>query len=375
MELDKKKKGVLILSVAGILAGIALIVFLMTYKPSDKGDVVAESANVVSVIPEAETVSTPESKRRAYELGGNSSVEDYWADISGERDAEDGYESEGTVSSRGGITKVDPDKMLEETNRRVEEEQKARQAEEERRRREQDEYMRRYYERQERALDRYVNQAAAQPQSQPEPVKEPEPESVVEERDKIDVEQVKVTRSSGVSSMDDSFSDGSGVSSWDDEGASVDDAYPFKCMFVKQEKLRSGERVTVRILEDMMIDGQLVPANTHVMATCTIGSRIDLNVSSLEYRGRILSLDYDAYDNDGVKGIYAPDLENSQVMEQLKNLGISSGMRTMRSRAGQYVQDILQAGQMVISGSGKERAVYVPAGYQFYLVKSKKLRK
>ena len=197
------------------------------------------------------------------------------------------------------------------------------------------------------------------------------------ERERIDVESVRVVKSGGISSMDDEFGNvaTSGISTLDSNGVDLetDEAYPFKCMFVRQEKLKSGQRVSIRLLEDIVVEGQLVKKNTHLNAVCTIGDRIDIKVSNIELPGRIVNLDFDGYDNDGVRGIYAPDLGNDNTLEDaLKQAGVSAVRRRANTLVGQTVQDILSAGSMVITGTGRDRSVMVPSGYQFYLVRHKK---
>ena len=177
--------------------------------------------------------------------------------------------------------------------------------------------------------------------------------------------------------MDDDFGSvsTSGVSSLDEDDRAwpEDESYPFRCMFVRQEKLKNSQRVAVRLLEDIVVEGQLVKKNTHLNAVCSIGDRIDLKVSSIDINGRIVNLDFDAYDNDGTRGIYAPDLsKDTMVEDMLKQAGVQGVRRRMSTAVGQTVQDILAAGSMVITGQGKDRSVTVPAGYQFYLVRSKK---
>ena len=147
--------------------------------------------------------------------------------------------------------------------------------------------------------------------------------------------------------------------------------YPFKCMFVRSGKLKSGERVSIRLLEDMVIDGQLVPKNTHLMAVCSIGSRLDLNVASIDLGGKIINLDYDAYDNDGTKGIYCPGISD-RTASQAASTAVSGARSRLTSRIGRAAQDVVNTGLSLITLSGGETAVQVPAGYQFYLVKSRR---
>ena len=193
-----------------------------------------------------------------------------------------------------------------------------------------------------------------------------------EEPDTITLERVQVRRTGSVSTLDDGFVSSSlaGISSLEaaDDIYSAEEQYPFKCMFTRDEKIKTGDRVSVRLLEDMVIDGQLVPKNTHLQATCSIGKRLDLNVSSLDIGGKLISFDYDAYDNDGAKGLYFPDTGNS-VGEQARNLASEAVMSRASSGAGRVAQDVIQLGRVVVNGKGKDMSVSVPAGYQFYLVK------
>lgn len=385
MEMDNKKKGMLLLLISGALACIGIVAVIIINAIGKDDAVQSPAENSVSIgmdFPEAENDDLAESKMDAYERGTSGrGIEDYWDNMDSSGGSvedplgNDGGERE-KASGKGNelVQEVTYEELFGPKGKSSEELRAEEEARRDKRRQEDREY---YDEMYRRTMERYEagrgQQApAAQSAAQEEPA--PAAEKVVQEtpaeQERIDVEKVRVTRSSGVSTMDDGF--GSfGVSSWEDESIELDENYPFKCMFVRQEKLKNGQRVAVRLLEDMIVDGQLVPRNTHLMATCQINTRVMLTVTTLDYRGKLLTLNYEAYDNDGAKGIYAPDLENSETVEQLKNMGINMGMRRMQSAAGQYVQDLLQAGSMVITGTGKERSVLVPAGYQFYLVKGK----
>ena len=70
---------------------------------------------------------------------------------------------------------------------------------------------------------------------------------------------------------------------------------------------------------------------------CCTSDRLELKIASLELNGRIISFGYEAYDIDGSKGIYYPDV-------------VSTGVSLLQSRNG-------------------ERTVSVPAGYTFFIMK------
>ena len=383
MEMDRKKKGMLLLTVAGAAAVILLAVFFVwAQSPSGKRKKV-EDVNVYVDVPNAEEKPLEDSKIKSYR-SGRSNIEDYWDDMGEalEETQEETVDPAGTVTGtrRAGPARTAPRSYTAEDvfgsappARKTEETrpQSARQDAAERRAM--------YQRERQAALDevmrRQEEMMRAQQGASGKEEEEMPPAPVEEPRDRIDVDRVMVRRSGSVTTLEDGFTSvtSSGVSSL--EGASeqffVDEAYPFKCMFVRSGKLKSGERVSVRLLEDMVIDGQLVPKNTHLMAVCSIGSRLDLNVSSIDLGGKIISLDYDAYDNDGTKGIYCPGISDKTV-SQAAGTAVSGARSRLTSRIGRAAQDVVNTGLSLITLSGGETAVQVPAGYQFYLVKSRR---
>ena len=177
-----------------------------------------------------------------------------------------------------------------------------------------------------------------------------------------------VRRSGGVSSLRDQSKTGVTDMNGDDEFIYEDGTKPIKVMFAKDGKVRSGERVTLRLLEDLLVDGLLIPANTHLFATCSIGQRFDITVASIDINGKIYTLNYEAYDNDGLKGLYYPSTQSSE-----------QGKRAI-DEAGQIAQTAVSSSLTGISGQvarsgitlargNKSDKVEVTAGYTFYIVR------
>ena len=389
MEMDRKKKGQLLL----VLAGAALLVLLAVvfvraqsrgHGRKDGGETVR---NVYPDMPDGEERPLEESKIKSYRSGRTSNIEVYWDDMAAGQDPDVrlddppevtvGGQKGGSAARTGPRTYSAEDvfggSSALERERTTEAKPSSRQDAAERRAM--------YQRERQAALDevmrRQEEMMRAQTAAGDEEEAGEEDTPAEEPRDRIDVDRVKVRKSGAVTTLEDGFSSipSSGISSL--EGASdqffVDEAYPFKCMFVRSEKLKSGERVSVRLLEDMVIDGQLVPMNTHLMAVCSIGSRVDLNVASLDLGGKIISLDYDAYDNDGTKGIYCPGVSD-RTASQAMSRAVSGTRTRLTSRVGRAAQDVVNTGLSLINLSGGQVAVQVPAGYQFYLVKSKRQR-
>lgn len=386
VELDNKKKGLLFILGASVLGVILLFVFIAKGE-SDSPQDTEKKVNIIADIPEPNVEELPNNKMDGYRSSKKSerSIDAYWDSIGGEDEKpEDDLVMDTNVESEtkktkkakrsSGVEEVSYDDLFgfKKEKKAPKEDISTRRA-----KRDEDGYklLEKISKDNMEALERLVEK---QNQSKKDTVADvvEEQQPVIPERDKIDIERVKIVRSGGISSIDDEFNgtSDSGFSSLDGDSRefNADESYPFKCMFVRQEKLKSSQRVSLRLLEDIVVEGQLVRKNTHLNAVCTIGDRVDLKVSSIDINGRILNLNFDAYDNDGTKGLYAPDLnDEQQLVDALRQSGISSARNRVSSQLGRVAQDLVSAGSMVISGKGKDRSVSIPAGYQFYLVKSK----
>lgn len=146
--------------------------------------------------------------------------------------------------------------------------------------------------------------------------------------------------------------------------------HPYKCMFFRQEKLRSGQRVAVRLLEDLLVGTMVVPRNSRLMGTVNISSRIMLAFSSLELNGRIYEIDFSAYDTDGAEGIYCSQL--NQYAKQLESQGLSQAGSLLSRGLGGIAGNAAQVGMSIAQSKSGEVTVTVPAGYTFYIMEDRR---
>ena len=168
-----------------------------------------------------------------------------------------------------------------------------------------------------------------------------------------------------ITSLDDDFDDPSVRYS---SSAKV----PFRCMFVRDQKVVDGQRVTVRLLEDYSADGVFVPANTHLAAVCKVSDRLELSVRSVEMNGRILPLQLVAYDTDGMAGIYCPETSASRNSRRASSDAISAANSTFGGLVGDLANTVLRTGATIAKSASGELSVKIVSGYEFYLVKSER---
>ena len=147
---------------------------------------------------------------------------------------------------------------------------------------------------------------------------------------------------------------------------------PFRCMFVRDQKVVDGQRVTVRLLEDYSVDGVFVPANTHLAAMCKVSDRLELSVRSVEMNGRILPLQLVAYDTDGMAGIYSPETSASRNSRRASSDAISAANSTFGGLVGDLANTVLRTGATIAKSASGELSVKIVSGYEFYLVKSER---
>ena len=395
LNLDESKKKTVLVIALGIGVSLLLLILLLIFSGKGKeekkgeGEEVA-TENAISEVPDAEESSKRDSKRSIYRSQGDKAPsEDYWDALEGKdgsspaddvtSDGPAGHSGSGTPKKKDEPRYVSADSFEDDVRRKAGSTSSGGHTESEA-----DRNYRLRMEAQEAAAKRAADQrdeliaelrrrnGEGQQAAQEEQPKEETP-APAPGPDTIKVERVQVRRTGSVSTLDDGYvsAGSSGISSLDasDDIYSAEEQYPFRCMFVRDEKVKNGSRVAVRLLEDMVIDGQLVPKNTHLQAICMLGTRLDMTISTLDLGGKLISFDYEAYDNDGAKGLYYPNAKDDKKEEQLKNQAQSSLFSRMSSTAGRLAQDAVQMGRIIVSSTGKETTVSVPAGYQFYLVK------
>lgn len=145
---------------------------------------------------------------------------------------------------------------------------------------------------------------------------------------------------------------------------------PFRCMFVRDEKIKSGQRVAVRLLEEYNDGNIRIPANTHLQAICKLDSRLHLNIRSLEMNGKIIPLQFEAYDTDGLEGIYCP--ESSKAVKTATNDLITTAGTSLGGLVGNIANTVIRTGATIARTASGENAVSINSGYEFFLVKTEK---
>lgn len=367
----RQKLGLLIIGLAVILS-ISILPVIKKKKPAETGQ---ETSSVE--IQDPETVVPESSKIKAYRSSSNSNAERMWSDLQDSQ--EDPYresaEERGTSTARGTTADAVYGDITAQSRRSPELEAATMQTRSSSRggapgpgdpgyR----EYrMKQYYDNTDATVRRgeAVKDSIMRASSR-EDGPEPQDNAAM-----VIGDSAPIRRSSAMSTLDTNPGQGFSSLSMDDDKVPTDVQYPFECMFVRAEKIRNGSRVSVRLLEDMVVGGTLIPKNTHLMAMCAISGRLNLTISSVEMNSKIYQLGYEAYDTDGGKGIYCPDL-GGDTRRSVKNRGFSAIGRVIGGRMARLASEAVQTGVSVAQSKSGEVTVSVPSGYQFFIVRKQR---
>lgn len=233
-------------------------------------------------------------------------------------------------------------------------------------------------------LEQAYSLAAKYSAPQGAPQEEAAPQEPKEEERRLDLES-----STAAVLPTDSFADDGIISSLETGSSSGIVHYgsnvrvkPVKATFLKNERLVSGNRVIIRLMQDMPLsDGTVIPANTHITGTCSIGNRMKINVTMLHYAGRMFPVDISVYDNDGTEGIYCPLAEEASTFKKKAKKVADAAIQSAGTLAGTFVTGNPLIGSMAARGiqtatssigADGSVSVEVVAGYEFYVYENVK---
>jgi len=138
------------------------------------------------------------------------------------------------------------------------------------------------------------------------------------------------------------------------------DNIPLYAIIDRPQKLQSGDKVRLRITQGGEYKGYLISPNQILYGICSVSERIKIRVSSININQRVVRSSLEAYDLDGMPGIYVEgadiDLGQEAIREGLReagSLGIRNPLGNLSLRLGRK--------------ANKSSAATIPAGYQVML--------
>ena len=150
---------------------------------------------------------------------------------------------------------------------------------------------------------------------------------------------------------------------------------PIRACIHQDQTIMDGQTVKLRLLEPLQAGNLVIPQNTLVSGTGKVqGERLDIVVSSIEYRGNLLPVELAVYDSDGQKGLSVPSsLEQEAAKEALANIGGGLGTSiSFAQSAGQQIamdltRGVMQGGSQYLAKKFRTVKVHLKAGYELML--------
>ena len=150
------------------------------------------------------------------------------------------------------------------------------------------------------------------------------------------------------------------------------------CIYGNQT-VTDGQKVRLRLLEQMRVGDIIIPANSVVTGSARItGERLGIGITSIEYAGSIYNVKLSVYDTDGQEGIFIPgSMELNAAKEVAANMGTSMGSSiNISSDAGaQLASDLgkglIQGTSQYIAKKMRTVKVHLKSNYRVMLYADK----
>lgn len=164
-------------------------------------------------------------------------------------------------------------------------------------------------------------------------------------------------------------------------GKENDDTPLIKAMVDETLKLYDGSRLRLRLLDDIMLDGNIIKSGTYLYATVTgFGAqRVRCKVNSIFVNNVHIKVSLVIYDVDAIEGIYVPESQfrdlakeaAASAMGQSVNFNQTTGEQNLESLAFQTLQNVYQSASSAVSRNIKKNKAKVKYSTTVYLINEK----
>lgn len=159
----------------------------------------------------------------------------------------------------------------------------------------------------------------------------------------------------------------------------------FKACIHGDQTVVTGSTVRMRMLEDAVISGMKIPANTLFYGVATLGaSRLEVVVNTLKVGNTISPVSFIIYDNDAMEGLNLPNNMKAQAAKRMQqglvqNIDMPlASIGTMTSEITSAVNATTQIAKQILNMKLSQVKVHLKSNYQMYIqeeTKESKLRR
>ena len=155
-----------------------------------------------------------------------------------------------------------------------------------------------------------------------------------------------------------------------DESSSQYDNSAIEAVVNENQVLVNGAVVKLRLLNDVYINGSLIPKGNFVFGVASLnGERLEIEINSIRCNQSLYNVKLEVYDVDGLPGIYIPgaitrDVAKQSVDNSLQLMELSAMDPSFKAQAAAAG---IGAAKSLLSKKVKQVKVFVKAGYRVLL--------
>ncbi len=156
----------------------------------------------------------------------------------------------------------------------------------------------------------------------------------------------------------------------DDLNVPNESANAIEAVIHETQTLINGSTVKLRLLNDVYINGVLIPKNNFLFGTASLnGERLSIKITSIRFHNSLFPVALSVYDMDGIDGIYIPEAITRDVAKQSADRTSQGfGLTTLDPSIGaQAASAGIEAARSLVSKKVKLIKVTVKAGYKVLL--------
>lgn len=141
------------------------------------------------------------------------------------------------------------------------------------------------------------------------------------------------------------------------------------------QTLTSGSTVKMELVNDIYINGTLIPRNSFVFGLANLeGERLTIKINSIKYKNSLFPVRLSVYDMDGLEGIYVPGAITREVSKEsadraLQGISISALDPSLTAQAASAAATAgVETVKTILSKKVKLIKATVKAGYRILLL-------
>jgi len=138
----------------------------------------------------------------------------------------------------------------------------------------------------------------------------------------------------------------------------------------ESQTIVTGSTIKLRLTAEIMINGTVIPKDNFLFGTASLdGERLSIKISSIRYGNSLYPVELQAYDMDGLAGIYIPGAITRDVAKQSADRSMQAiGMASLDPSFGAQAAGAgIEAVKSLVSKKVKLVKVIVKAGYRLLL--------